>query len=165
MVLRNSLQLPRPSPQHPPTSWRQQKEQHHQQKQQQRQQNQHDQDRNQRHQRRKSDSIVVRQSATSSSSSCIASSVIRHPSPRPRSLRVADRGASKVRCPHCLRGFSPSVAPTHIAICAKVENRPRGNAAAASSGGSGAAAGVLSKKAIAVVRLGHSRHANQIFTD
>ncbi|CAM9850487.1 unnamed protein product, partial [Ectocarpus sp. 13 AM-2016] len=33
----------------------------------------------------------------------------------------------KVRCPHCLHGFSPAVAPTHISICARVENRPKGS--------------------------------------
>ncbi|CAN0046440.1 unnamed protein product, partial [Ectocarpus sp. 12 AP-2014] len=33
----------------------------------------------------------------------------------------------KVRCPHCFRGFSPAVAPTHISICARVENRPKGS--------------------------------------
>ncbi|CAM9577828.1 unnamed protein product [Scytosiphon promiscuus] len=38
-------------------------------------------------------------------------------------LRGAPR---KVQCPHCLRGFSPSVAPTHISICSRVENRPKG---------------------------------------
>eukprot|EP00903_Cladosiphon_okamuranus_P007711 g7472.t2 len=37
-----------------------------------------------------------------------------------------NQATCKVRCPHCDRGFSPSVAPTHISICARVENRPRG---------------------------------------
>lgn len=39
---------------------------------------------------------------------------------------TGNHASHKVRCPHCDRGFSPSVAPTHISICARVENRPRG---------------------------------------
>ena len=34
--------------------------------------------------------------------------------------------AQIVQCPHCLRTFSPRAAPTHVTICANVNNRPRG---------------------------------------
>ncbi|KAG5188281.1 hypothetical protein JKP88DRAFT_304958 [Tribonema minus] len=34
--------------------------------------------------------------------------------------------AERVRCPHCLRGFSAAAAPHHIAICERVVSRPRG---------------------------------------
>lgn len=44
---------------------------------------------------------------------------------------------AKVRCPHCLRGFSSSAAPTHIAICAKVENRPKSAFAVRTQGRAG----------------------------
>lgn len=32
----------------------------------------------------------------------------------------------KVLCPHCHRGFRKMWAPTHVSICAGVENRPNG---------------------------------------
>lgn len=41
--------------------------------------------------------------------------------------------ATQVQCPHCMRSFSPAAGPTHIAICAKVENRPKSAHAAAAA--------------------------------
>ncbi|CAM9935039.1 unnamed protein product [Sphacelaria rigidula] len=44
----------------------------------------------------------------------------------------------RVRCPHCMRQFSQTAGPVHIAICARVEHRPDAPRAVSASKGAGA---------------------------